>query len=78
MSLKANQKDYSITKLLPKNYDDVLNTLFFDNIKLIEFVERAATPKRPDGTYNYCREALEEQAKEILHDIGYNEKLSIQ
>lgn len=25
-----------------------------------------ATPKRPDGTYNYCREACEQLAKEVL------------
>jgi hypothetical protein len=34
--------------------------------KLREFVELTATPKRPDGTYNYCREALEQKAKELL------------
>lgn len=34
--------------------------------ELLAFVELAATPKRPDGTYNYCREALEQKAKEIL------------
>jgi hypothetical protein len=34
--------------------------------KYREFVELAATPKRPDGTYNYCREALQLKAKELL------------
>ena len=31
-----------------------------------EFIRLIATPKRPDGTYNYCREALEKKAKELL------------
>lgn len=34
--------------------------------KLRGFVELAASPRRPDGTYNYCREALEQKAKELL------------
>lgn len=29
-------------------------------------LETIATPKRPDGTYNYCREACEQIAKEAL------------
>lgn len=33
---------------------------------LLAFVRMVATGKRPDGTYNYCREALETRAKEIL------------
>jgi hypothetical protein len=47
-----------------------LNTdaIFFD---VLNFLQRAATPKRPDGTYNYGREALEQQAKELLNKIGY-------
>lgn len=34
--------------------------------KMREFIELVATPKRPDGAYNYCREALEQKAKELL------------
>lgn len=34
--------------------------------KYSDFIELVATPKRPDGTYNYCREALEQKAKELL------------
>jgi hypothetical protein len=34
------------------------------------FVEMVATGKRPDGTYNYCREALEQQAKEVLKECA--------
>ena len=40
-----------------------------DQIKiqtLENFVRLVATGKRPDGTYNYCREALEQKAKELL------------
>lgn len=32
----------------------------------LAFTQLASTPKRADGTYNYCREALEQKAKEIL------------
>jgi hypothetical protein len=35
-------------------------------LELEEFVRRAAVGKRPDGTYNFGREALEQQAKELL------------
>jgi hypothetical protein len=36
-------------------------------VQILEsFVRLVATGKRPDGTYNYCREALEQKAKELL------------
>ena len=35
-------------------------------LELESFVRLVATGKRPDGTYNYCREALEQKAKELL------------
>jgi len=38
-------------------------------IDLLHFVELAATPARPDGTFNYCREALQQQAVETLNKI---------
>jgi hypothetical protein len=28
-----------------------------------------ATPKRPDGTYNHCREACEQLAREALESL---------
>lgn len=34
--------------------------------ELENFVRLAVNGKRSDGTYNYCREALEQQAKELL------------
>jgi hypothetical protein len=37
--------------------------------KLREFVELASNGKRPDGTYNYCREALEKKAKDLLQEL---------
>ena len=37
--------------------------------KLRSFVELAATGKRPDGTYNYCREALEKKAQQLLKEL---------
>ena len=51
---------------------DIWNTeaLFFD---VLNFLQRAATPKRADGTYDYDREALEQQAKELLNKIPVGE-----
>ena len=37
--------------------------------KLRSFVELVATGKRPDGTYNYCREALEKKAQQLLKEL---------
>jgi hypothetical protein len=37
--------------------------------KLREFVELASNGKRPDGTYNYCREALEKKAQQLLEEL---------
>jgi len=42
-------------------------------IDLLQFVELAAAPKRPDGTYNNCRESLELKAKEVLKKIRKND-----
>jgi hypothetical protein len=36
-------------------------------VQILEnFVSLVAAGKRSDGTYNYCREALEQKAKELL------------
>jgi hypothetical protein len=46
-------------------YEKWLNQLL--RIQTLEnFVSLVAIGKRPDGTYNYCREALEQKAKELL------------
>jgi len=37
--------------------------------KLYGFVELVSIGKRPDGTYNYCREALELKATELLKEL---------
>ena len=37
--------------------------------KLRDFVEHVAHGKRPDGTYNYCRAALEIKAKLLLNEL---------
>jgi AAA+ ATPase superfamily predicted ATPase len=37
--------------------------------KLRSFVELASNGKRPDGTYNYCREALEKKAQQLLEEL---------
>ena len=37
--------------------------------KLRSFVELVSNSKRPDGTYNYCREALEKKAKDLLEEL---------
>jgi hypothetical protein len=37
--------------------------------KLRAFVELVANGPRPDGTYNYCREALQQRAETVLREI---------
>jgi hypothetical protein len=45
------------------------NDMLFDFYKLQTFVQLVAIGKRPDGTYNYCREALEKKAKALLKEL---------
>lgn len=40
--------------------------IFMDVFQLLQ---RVAQPVRPDGTYNYCREALQKQAQDLLNRI---------
>ena len=37
--------------------------------KLRAFVELVANGPRPDGTYNYCRKALQQRAETVLKEI---------
>jgi hypothetical protein len=37
--------------------------------KLREFVELVSNGKRLDGSYNYCREALEKKAQKLLQEL---------
>jgi hypothetical protein len=37
--------------------------------KLRNFVELVSNGKRPDGTYNHCREALEKKAQQLLEEL---------
>jgi hypothetical protein len=37
--------------------------------KLRNFVELVSNGKRPDGSYNYCREALEKKAQQLLQEL---------
>jgi hypothetical protein len=55
---------------MKENETDIIN--YF--IDLVQFVELVATPKRPDGTFNYCREALQQRAVETLAKIGELDK----
>lgn len=48
-----------------KNETDIIIAF----IELLQFVELVATPMRPDGTFNYCREALQKRAVETLNKI---------
>ena len=49
--------------------------------KLRAFVELVSNGPRPDGTYNYCREALQQRAtlllKELKHFVTYNNSYEI-
>lgn len=44
----------------------VVETLTLRCAKLENVLRLIATPKRADGTYNYCREACEQLAKDVL------------
>ena len=37
--------------------------------KLRAFVELVSNGPRPDGTYNYCREALQKRANQLLNEL---------
>ena len=37
--------------------------------KLRSFVEIVSNGPRPDGTYNYCREALQKRATQLLKEL---------
>jgi hypothetical protein len=57
--MKANSEEYYL-----KQFKEC--ELRYESLRA--FVELVATGKRPDGTYNYCREALEQKAKEVLKE----------
>lgn len=44
----------------------VVEALTLRCAQLESVLQLIATPKRADGTYNYCREACEQLAKEVL------------
>ena len=50
-----------------------LSPLEINNIieheKMRSFIELVSNGPRPDGTYNYCREALQKKAKELLEEL---------
>ena len=52
---------------------DSLSPYEIDNLikldKLRSFVELVASGPRPDGTYNYCREALQKRANQLLNEL---------
>ena len=53
--------------------NDSLSPYEIDNLikldKLRSFVELVASGPRPDGTYNYCREALQKRAQALLEEL---------
>jgi hypothetical protein len=55
--MEANPKEYFYEKWV----DDQIKIQTLEN-----FVRLVANGKRCDGTYNHCREALEQKAKELL------------
>lgn len=57
VKMQGNPKEYFYEKWV----DEHLKVLELEN-----FVRLVSNGKRPDGTYNLCREALEQQAKELL------------
>lgn len=48
--------------------DEDIKRLYVENIRFRTALELIAAGKRPDGTYNRCREACEILAKKALCD----------
>lgn len=51
-----------------------LSLIEIDDLKIereefLNFIMLVSSGKRPDGTYNYCREALEIKAKDLLKNL---------
>ena len=57
VKMEGNPKEYFYEKWVDER---------LKNQELENFVRLVATGKRSDGTYNYCREALEQKAKELV------------
>lgn len=52
-----------------------IKTLKLQVMEMEIALQTVATPKRADGTYNYCREACEQIAKEALTCLQRTSKL---
>jgi hypothetical protein len=65
----ARPKKGSMTKEIEQSIDKKI----MDRERLLAFVRIVATGERSDGTYNYCREALEKRAKDLLKELGEND-----
>jgi hypothetical protein len=50
--------------------DEDIEKLYEENARFRSALELIAAGKRPDGTYNRCREACEILAKEALYAEG--------
>jgi len=50
--------------------EEQLTQLSSDYFELLQFTMTVANGTRSDGTYNYCREALEIKAKDVLSKIN--------
>ena len=52
---------------------DSLSPMEINNLlayaQLYSFVELVSNGPRPDGTYNYCREALQKRATQLLKEL---------
>lgn len=53
-------------EILEKTAFEKMADQYSEQEKLWEFVRLVATPARNDGTFNYCREALQQKAVELL------------
>jgi hypothetical protein len=49
-----------------------------ETMKLREFVALVANGKRPDGTYNYCREALQVEAEALLKELKIEKQKALE
>lgn len=63
---KRIERDAKESKLLEAEH----RRFVIENALMLDFIHLVAASKRSDGTYNNCREALEQKAKAILDELA--------
>lgn len=67
-----DSEGYFRQKILELKADQILKKDTVLREQLLEFVRLVATPARNDGTFNYCREALQKKAAALIKELVEN------